>query len=363
MARPSKFPPTLYTTPNGIDYIRIVIGGVRRTITCGPHGSQESAQKYGRLCAELKNGHAVGPKCPDLTVEELVAAWNATVPQRFRPDSPSPRAYDDAFAPLRTLYGAATAREFGPKALKAVRQAMIDHKLSRKVINRRVVRVKTLFKWATEEELVPGGVYQSLQAVRALPPQTPGVRETPGVPTVSWEEVKRVYRRAPRIPGRMFLVQFFTGMRSGEVRVLRPCDLDRSGPVWAYRPSKHKNQWRGQDRVVAVGPQAQAVLRPFLGRCRSAAAYLFDPRQEPRGRATRDHYREDTYGRAIGRAAKRAGVDCRAYSARHGRKQIVTRQHGSDAARAVLGQKSLESTAIYGTIDLDRAAEVARQCG
>jgi hypothetical protein len=40
-----------------------------------------------------------------------------------------------------------------------------------------------------------------------------------------------------------------------------PCDVDTSGPVWAYRPHSHKTQHHGRDRVIfvdlnaALGPQ------------------------------------------------------------------------------------------------------------
>ena len=66
------------------------------------------------------------------------------------------------------------------------------------------------------------------------------------------------------------------GRFAGEVMAMRGIDLDTSGPVWTYRPRRHKNLHRGQDRVIFLGPQAQQVLKPFLKP--DPQAYLFSPR-------------------------------------------------------------------------------------
>jgi site-specific recombinase XerD len=58
--------------------------------------------------------------------------------------------------------------------------------------------------------------------------------------------------------------------------VVRAIDLTMSGPVWTYRPARHKNQHRGLDRVIFLGPQAQEVIKPFL--TTNLEAFLFSPR-------------------------------------------------------------------------------------
>ncbi len=47
------------------------------------------------------------------------------------------------------------------------------------------------------------------------------------------------------------------------------------GAVWLYRPVHHKLAYRGKRRVIAIGPQAQAVLREFF--TPDLQAYLFSP--------------------------------------------------------------------------------------
>ena len=65
------------------------------------------------------------------------------------------------------------------------------------------------------------------------------------------------------------------GMRPAEVCILRPCDLDRSGEVWFYRPSHHKTEHHGKERIVPIGPKGQEVLLRYLAR--GPEDYCFRP--------------------------------------------------------------------------------------
>ena len=72
-------------------------------------------------------------------------------------------------------------------------------------------------------------------------------------------------------------LQLITGMRSGEVCIMRTGDLDRTGPVWVYTPSVHKTAQHGHARTVFLGPRAQEVSRPWLRA--DPTAFLFQPRE------------------------------------------------------------------------------------
>jgi len=73
--------------------------------------------------------------------------------------------------------------------------------------------------------------------------------------------------------------------------MMRPCDLDRSEEVWAYRPSSHKTEHHGLQRVIFIGPKAQAILLSYL--LRDAQAYCFCPREsEARHNAARRESRK-----------------------------------------------------------------------
>ena len=73
------------------------------------------------------------------------------------------------------------------------------------------------------------------------------------------------------------LVEFqrLTGCRPGEACALRGCDLDTGARVWLFRPAAHKTTYRGKTRVIAVGRQAQLVLKDFP--TPDPAAYVFSP--------------------------------------------------------------------------------------
>jgi hypothetical protein len=62
---------------------------------------------------------------------------------------------------VRELYGEIPAADFGPLALKAVRQKFVQQNWCRKTANARVEWVRRVFKWAVAEELIPPTVYQA----------------------------------------------------------------------------------------------------------------------------------------------------------------------------------------------------------
>jgi hypothetical protein len=89
---------------------------------------------------------------------------------------------------LAFLYGHTPAKEFGPRALKAVRERMTEgyehpefgtqRPLSRGVINQRIGRIRRMFKWAVAEELLSETVYRALMAVPGLQRSRSQARET-----------------------------------------------------------------------------------------------------------------------------------------------------------------------------------------
>ncbi len=60
--------------------------------------------------------------------------------------------------------------------------------------------------------------------------------------------------------------------------MMRSCDLDTSGRVWAYTPESHKTEHHGRERRIYLGPMAQKVLRPWLRP--ELSAYLFSSKVE-----------------------------------------------------------------------------------
>jgi len=369
-------PPVHHHKPTG--QARVRIRG--RDYYLGKYGSPEAQAEYARLVAELAAGAVPAPKgaAPALTVADVVASWWEQAEKEYSERGRELDQFRFALPPLLRLYGHTPARDFDADRLETVRQAMAsgswmseEEKAQavkrkrpvgwcRNVVNRRVVRIRTVWRWAEGKKVVPKGSWAGLCVLRGLGTNSRAARQTEKPKPAEWGELRRVLRRCPPAPRAMLLLQWWAGMRSGEVRVMRPCDIDRSGPVWVYRPPQHKNDWRGHERAVPLGRKCQAVLGPWLRDC-PPQNYLFRP-----GRGARsDHYSAFAYGQVVRRAAEAAGIEgFHPYRCRHAAKQRITRELGLDAARAVLGQRSIGTTNDYAAgVDLKTATDAARKTG
>ena len=188
---------------------------------------------------------------------------------------------------LRALFpfANAPANSFGPKSLKAVRDALVAEGRPRVTCNRVVNAIRRMFKWAASEELVPSGAWHSLQSVAALQKGRTQAPEVPPVDEVPEAVVNVTLPHLSPVVAAMIQLQRWTGARPGEVCLVRPCDVDRSGPVWVFTPEHHKLSWResSEPRTVVIGRAGQRVLAPYL-LC-PQTYYCFSPRDAERQRA------------------------------------------------------------------------------
>lgn len=70
--------------------------------------------------------------------------------------------------PRNELYGKTLADEFGPLKLKALREHLVEQGLCRNDTNKRIGRIKRVFKWAVSEELISSQVHEALSTVTGL---------------------------------------------------------------------------------------------------------------------------------------------------------------------------------------------------
>jgi integrase len=381
--------------------------GERRDILLGKYGTSESQAEYTRVLAEWQaNGRrfpqptALGP---DLTVNELILAfWQHAERHYRRPDGTQTaeiHCLRAALRSLRQLYGHSRVKDFGPLSLIAVRQRMIEsvdertkRPWCRRTINLHTYRIRSVFKWGVEQELVPAPVLHALQAVRGLQKGRSDARESAPVKPVQEALVAAVLPYVTPPVRAMIELQRLTGMRPGEVVILRAIDLDMTGKVWLYRPGsdqedgKHKTAWREHGRVITVGPRAQEILKPFLKT--DLYAYLFSPRESmdavwaerrknrktpSRAVQTRKRqpkrqpgarYRVSSYRQAVIKACHKAGIpEWHPHQLRHTRATELRRDFGLDTARAVLGHRTSAAAEIYAEVDLNKAAEVMERLG
>jgi integrase len=287
---------------------------------------------------------------------------------------------------------------------------MIADGLCRGRINKDVARVKRMFRWGAAKKLVPSAVFGQLAAVEGLRAGRSAARETGPVRPVAWETVQAVLPFLRPQVAAMVLLQYHTGMRPGEVQILRGMDLDTGGRVWKYRPGSdrgrhgaHKTAWRGHDRTILIGPRGQEVLRPWLRL--NLTEYLFQPREAEAARDAErrlarktpmtpsqagrrpkpnpkrrpgERYTPSSYAAAVAagvEAANRRRLDLGPQrpedlvphfspnQLRHAKATEIRREAGLDAARAVLGHRSPAVTEVYAEIDLRKAEQVMQRLG
>lgn len=266
-----------------------------RRIYLGAFGSDESYQQYESVLAQLRAGEMPGIDRkrgdPELTIDELVQVFQAHAKQHYRKHGQLTSEYSNyaqAARPLRALYGGSPAVKFGPLALKAVRQRMVDSGWSRKNINKQVSRVRSIFRWAAENELIPEHVHTGLTKLSGLRRGKTEARESQKVRPVPQAQVDAIRPHVSRQVFALIQLQCLTGARAGELVGIRAVDIDTSSAVWTYAPPDHKTAHHDHERFIYFGPRAQAVMRPFMAD-RPVDAYLFSPREAEAERLAQRH--------------------------------------------------------------------------
>lgn len=251
----------------------------------GPHGSPESREAYNRVLQEWLSNNRLTPLQPEVAITNtaiddlIVAFWHHAETYYVKDGQPTRelQALRYSLRPLAELYGSTSVNDFGPRRLKAVRQKMIDNNLARTLINKRVVRIRHVFKWGVENEIVIPSVLDGLKAVAPLKRGRCNVRESAPVKPVPVEQLDAVKPYLSRQIRAMVELQILTGMRPGEVLQMRCGEIDNTEPIWTYHPDSHKTEHHGHERSIFIGPQAQKVLMPLLNR--SPDEYMFNPRE------------------------------------------------------------------------------------
>lgn len=277
---------------------------------------------------------------------------------------------------LTAFCGTMNSEDFMASDLKAFREKLLHNKrtLARTSINRYTNQVKRIFSWAVSEGLTPASVHHGLATVKGLRKGRTTAPETLDIEPVSDKDINRTIKYTAPLIGDMVRLQMLTAMRSGELVMIRPCDIDRTREIWIYTPVKHKTTHLGYDHPVHIGPKAQKILLPYL--LRELTAYCFQPKValEQRHRGARqygDHYMTHSYRKAITYAIK---LGCKA----HGKKYIkpwtphrlrhtaatrIRNKLGIEAACAILGHADITATQIYARMRKETATEAARQMG
>jgi integrase len=287
---------------------------------------------------------------------------------------------------------------------------MIERGWARKSINRQVSRVLQIFGHGVRRGLVPVDVHLALKTVPALRRGKSQARETKPVRPVPQHDIEKTLPKLSAPVAALVRVQLLTGARSGELVIMRPCDVDRSGKVWVYRPTTHKTAHHEHERTIYIGPEAQAVLAPLLIN-RPPDAYVFSPldaQGKPATSARRARYTPTTYHRAVVRGCDmafpppdvldRVRVECAGrkkfrwettaehrrrigeagwealqqwrrdhrwhpHQLRHNAATTIRKEFGIELARIVLGHRTADITATYAEADQAAAMNAMGKLG
>lgn len=381
-----------------------------RHVYFGQWGTEAAVERYRRLVAEHASGTNEPAARRDRVEEELTVAGLVVRYWRFiensgrytkngEPTSERERVRG-ALDELLALYSSTPVAEFGPRKLVALREAMMTGptglRRSRVTVNGQVSRIRRLFRWGVEREFVPPTVAHGLACVAGIRRgEMATVSETSPVRPVAAEIALKAAEAAPPTIAAMIRLQLSTGMRPGEVCILRTMDVDTSGEVWIYKPSSHKTESHGIERVIPIGPAGQAALEPLL-RPEEPSSFVFTPeraeeerhawqrreamaRYGDRARPNRrrdeerrakvvvefaDRYDSSSYRKAIAHACRAAGVEPFGPNRlRHTALTEARRRAGLDTAQVLGGHTDAKTTQRYAEVLPAAAIQYARLHG
>lgn len=242
--------------------------------------------------------------------------------------------------------------------------------------------------------MMPTECHAAIKCVEPLRKGRCDAKEAKKITCVDQKLVEATFPLLTQVLNDMILFQQFTGCRPGEVCKIKPGMVDRSDEVWLVNLVEHKTSHRGKERVIYVGPKAQAVLSPYL--LRGEDDFCFSPKESEKQRLCARHqerrtnensgnrpgynartrqarkprkqpgecYTTGSYGKAIQYACKRGKLEnWSPNQLRHNAATEIRKQFGLDAASVILGHCEIGVTQVYAEQDRAKAVEVARKIG
>jgi integrase len=407
MARPKAKAPTLRHHLSGQSVV--TIDG--RDFYLGKHDSPESLARYAVLIGIYQSSGLTIPE--RLSVDDLDAKAGlmlsplAVVPQQQEKEPILVRHVTAAFRErVKVKYasqhsekarciqvcdeldkhdGNKLAMSYGPLSLLRQVQRWVDDGKARVYCNRLMRVVQRCFQYAVSQELVDEGTWRRLTSIESLREGQTSAPETEPVKPANLEHVRATCKLLSPVLKAMIRVHVATGMRPSELCRMRPMDIDRTAEVWIYRPPKHKNRSKGKARAIPLIGDAREAITDYLNR--KPDTYCFSPIEavawrhatERANRKTKvqpsqvdrsienpqvepgECYDQDSYRRAICRAAKRAGVPhWFPYQLRHLAGTVVRDVLGVEAAQAMLGHSRIDMTEHYAKLNEYKAIEAAK---
>lgn len=341
-------PPKLRRNGDGRAFAVFPGTGGRRAYF-GVYGSEEAAGRYAKWLDEVMSAIASGEpfacdRREDHTLTNLADIYLPWA-EAYYAESGEFANVNDTVRLLIESVGDVLGRDFGPNALREFQGHLIaSGRFARTTINSHVNRVRRFLKWCQSRELLPRGASEDLATVAGLRRGKTTARETQPVGPVPWVVVRATLPFLGPVVRSMVLVQFWSGCRPGEVCRMSAADIEATGPVWLYRPGRHKTAHHGRSLTKAIPEPIQAIVRAAMD-ARPEGPLFLTVHDNP--------FRRDTYTNAVHRGvekARAAHVPVPKWSPNKLRHAILTDirdRFGIEAAQAYAGHARPEMTAHY----------------
>ena len=203
----------------------------------GKYGSQISRQEYDRIIGEfITNGRQDLAPQNEILVENLIARFLEHMERNLHYSHSYKKQMAGMLTLLNNLYGKQPVSHFDRASLKAIRQQFVDKGLCRATINGYVGKIRKLFDWGCDEEIIPADIALALRTVRSLEwGRTAAIDYNPIEP-IEDAIVEKTLPHLTPVYRDMVQVQRLIGGRPQDVRNMRFCDIDTSNDIWKYTP-------------------------------------------------------------------------------------------------------------------------------
>ena len=296
-----------------------------------------------------------------------------------------------ACRPVDALYSSLKASEFDIVQFEVCRDWWLSEpKRSRQYVNKQSKRLLRVLKWAATKRMLKADVYQECRLLAPLKAGRTTAPETEKVTCVPQSLVDATLPFCTTVVCDMIRFQQLVGCRPGELCSITPAMVDRSEDVWLIKLAKHKTAYRGKDRIIYVGPQAQAILQKYL--LRAADSACFSPQESEKQRLQAKHdarvtpmscgnkpgsnrtrtprktpgtaFDTGSYAHSIKGACRRAKVASWAPNQlRHNAATLVRKHYGLEGAQVILGHSDIGISQVYAERDTSKAIGIARAIG
>lgn len=256
--------------------------------------------------------------------------------------------------------------------LRRLQTNMIRLGRSRTYINATMRRVRSMIEWAIQndiieddEEAIAAKLLGLFLAVPKLKPHRSLAKEPAKIEPVAIAHVISTLRQMRGAARDVVEVILRTGARAQEIASLRAADVRREHDgTWTARPKKHKNAWRGQERVIPLDAACVKIITRRLPRT------LFNTVQQDavlfpsaHGRAFTTNGLRSAIERAIVKARKvnPKMPHWHLHQMRHTAAHVARELASLEDAQALLGHKSRSMTEHYTGNDNQSGARRAQR--